>query len=157
MLHWARRRGIASIAIEDLEFADSKTRELHGRRKQFRRLISRFPTARLRSRLISMAAEAGIAIVAVDPAYTSCWGGEHWQKPTSTTTMKTTRHEAAAIVIGRRAQGYRARRRTPPPACHRSDGMRHRSAQAGPDGSAREGSRQPRPRVRTRSACLPGP
>jgi IS605 OrfB family transposase len=123
LLHWAKQCGAGAIAIEDLDFTDGKTREKHGRRKQFRQLISRFPTARLRSRLVSMAAEAGIAIVAVDPAYTSRWGAQHWAKPTSTPTRKTTRHEAASLVIGRRAQGHPARRRTPPPARHQSDAM----------------------------------
>jgi IS605 OrfB family transposase len=62
--------GVNAIAIENLDFTDGKTREKHRRRKQFRQLISRFPTNALRSRLVSMAAETGIAIVAVDPAYT---------------------------------------------------------------------------------------
>lgn len=31
-----------------------------------------------------MAAEQDIAIVAVDPAYTSRWGAQHWQKPLPT-------------------------------------------------------------------------
>jgi hypothetical protein len=79
-------------------FTDSKTREKHGRKKRFRRLISRFPTAKLAARLTSMTAEQQIAIVAVDPACTSRWGAEHWQKPTSTPTRppsqpKTVRDE----------------------------------------------------------------
>ncbi|WP_207939226.1 hypothetical protein [Actinomadura darangshiensis] len=71
LLHWARRRGVAAIAIEDLDFAADKTREKHGRRKRFRQLISGMPTSKLRARLTSMAAEQGLAIVAVDPAHTS--------------------------------------------------------------------------------------
>jgi hypothetical protein len=111
LLRWAAGVGVETIAFENLDFSDGKTREKHGRRcpftgglassqvtaprassdtlgdshrrrsevpvnghgrrKQFRRLISRFPNARLRARLVSMAAEQGIAIVAVDPAYTS--------------------------------------------------------------------------------------
>jgi IS605 OrfB family transposase len=156
LLRWARGRGVSAIAIEDLDFTDGKTREKHGRRKRFRQLISRFPTARLRSRLVSMAAEAGIAVVAVDPAYTSRWGAEHWAKPTSTPTRKTTRHEAASLVIGRRAQGHPARRRTPPPARHQSDDMRHRSVQARQDNPAREEPRPARTGPRTRSAHPPG-
>ena len=73
LLHWARRHGL-SIAVEDLDFQAEKTREKHGRRKTFRKLSSGMPTARLRARLVSMAAELGITIVAVDPAYTSRWG-----------------------------------------------------------------------------------
>ena len=156
LLHWARQCAVAAIAMENLDFTDGKTREKYGRRKQFRQVISRFPTARLRSRLVSIAAEAGIAIVAVDPAYTSRWGAEHWAKPTSTPTRKTTRHEAASLVIGRRAQGHPARRRTPPPARHQKDGMRHRSVQARQDHPEREESRPPRTGTRTRSVHPPG-
>ncbi|MFI9587402.1 IS200/IS605 family accessory protein TnpB-related protein, partial [Streptomyces sp. NPDC052236] len=79
LLHYTRRSGAAAIAIEDLDFAAEKGREKHGRRKRFRRLLSRFPTAKLKARLVSMAAEQDIAIVAVDPAYTSKWGAQHWQ------------------------------------------------------------------------------
>jgi IS605 OrfB family transposase len=156
LLHWARQCGVGAIAMENLDFTDGKTREKHGRRKQFRQLISRFPTATLRSRLVSMAAETGIAIVAVDPAYTSRWGAQHWAKPTSTPTRKTTRHEAASLVIGRRAQGHPARRRTSPPARHQSDDLRHRSAQARQANPVREEPRPPRTGPRTRSVHPPG-
>lgn len=149
LLHWTRQTGVAAIAVEDLDFADIKTREKHGSKKRFRRLISRFPTARLRSRLVSMAAEAGITVVAVDPAYTSRWGAEHWRKPLSTPTRNTTRHDAASIVIARRAQGHPARRRTSPPPHHQSDGAGHRNVQAGQDATGREEPRRrdtgPRP------------
>lgn len=63
-----------AIAIEDLDFADSKTREQHGRRKRFRKLLSGVPTGKLRTRLLSMCAEAQLGVIAVDPAYTSLWG-----------------------------------------------------------------------------------
>jgi hypothetical protein len=57
LLHHARRWGAALIAVEDLDFTDGTSREKHGRNKRFRRLISRFPTAGLKARLVSMAAE----------------------------------------------------------------------------------------------------
>lgn len=142
LLHWTRRTGAGAIAVEDLDFCDSKTREKYGRKRRLRNLISRFPTARLRARLISMAAEAGITVVAVDPAYTSRWGAEHWCKPMTTPTRNTTRHDAASIVIGRRAQGHPARRRTSPPPRHQSDGAGHRNAQAGQDTTGREEPRR---------------
>jgi IS605 OrfB family transposase len=87
LLHWAHQCGAVAIGIENLDFHDGKTREKHGR-KRFRRLISRFPTARLRNRLVSMAAELAIPIIAVDGAYTSRWGTQHWKTPTSTPTGK---------------------------------------------------------------------
>ncbi|WP_329304179.1 transposase [Streptomyces sp. NBC_00659] len=150
LLHWATRHGLA-IAVEDLNFTAETTREKHGRQKKFRKLISGMPVARLRARLVSMAAELGIPLVAVDPAYTSRWGAQHWQKPLTSPTRKTTRHDAAAVVIGRRALGHPIRRRTAPPRTHQSDGYGHRTVQARPGSPGREG---PRPRVpgpRTRS------
>ncbi|PNG17345.1 IS200/IS605 family element transposase accessory protein TnpB [Streptomyces cahuitamycinicus] len=150
LLHFAERHHLA-IAIEDLDFTAEKTREKHGRRKKFRNLISGMPTSRLRARLVSMAAELGITVVAVDPAYTSKWGAQHWQKPLTTHNRKTTRHDAAAVAIGRRALGHPIRRRTAPPPAHRSDEQGHRTAQAR---SGIPGSEEPRPRIpgpRTRS------
>ncbi|MFL5998811.1 MAG: IS200/IS605 family accessory protein TnpB-related protein, partial [Streptomyces sp.] len=49
LLHHARRCGASAIAIEDLDFSDGTSREKHGRNKRFRRLISRFPTAKLKA------------------------------------------------------------------------------------------------------------
>nr|WP_221462443.1 IS200/IS605 family accessory protein TnpB-related protein [Streptomyces olivoverticillatus] len=143
LLHWARRVGVQAIAIEDLDFTQDKTREKHGRNKRFRRLISRFPTAKLKARLISMAAEHGLAIVAVDPAYTSRWGGQHWHQPLTTPQRKTTRHDAAGIAIGRRALGHPIRRRTTPPPQHQSDAAGHRTVQARPQTRGRDGNRPP--------------
>ncbi|MBA2810373.1 transposase [Streptomyces sp. KM273126] len=150
LLHWAKRHGLA-IAVEDLDFQAEKTREKHGRRTRFRNLISGMPVSRLRARLVSMAAELGITIVAVDPAYTSRWGAQHWQRPLTTTTRKTTRHDAAAVAIGRRALGHPIRRRTAPPPAHRSDEQGHRTVQARPGTPGREGSRPRIPGPRTRS------
>ncbi|MER5794553.1 IS200/IS605 family accessory protein TnpB-related protein [Streptomyces sp. NPDC001980] len=150
LLHFARRHGLA-IAVEDLDFTAEKTREKHGRRKKFRNLISGMPTSRLRARLVSMAAELGIPVVAVDPAYTSKWGAQHWQKPPTSKTRKATRHDAAAVAIGRRALGHPIRRRTAPPRTHQSDGCGHRTVQARPGAPGREGNRPRIPGPRTRS------
>ncbi|MCX4860681.1 transposase [Streptomyces canus] len=149
LLHHTRRCGAAAIAIEDLDFSDGTSREKHGRNKRFRRLISRFPTAKLKARLVSMAAEQDIAVVAVDPAYTSRWGAQHWQKPLTTPTRKISRHDAASIAIGRRALGHPIRRRTTPPPPHQSDGAGHRTVQARPDTRRREGTRRHIPGPRT--------
>ncbi|MCX4991147.1 transposase [Streptomyces sp. NBC_00568] len=146
LLHWATRHHLA-IAVEDLDFTAETSREKHGRRKRFRKLISGMPVARLRARLVSMAAELGIPLVAVDPAYTSRWGAQHWQKPLTTSKRTTTRHDAAAVAIGRRALGHPVRRRTAPPRTHQRDGYGHRTVQI-------PGREEPRPRVpgpRTRS------
>ncbi|WP_328414165.1 transposase [Streptomyces violaceus] len=150
LLHFAKRHCLA-IAIEDLDFGAEKTREKHGRRTRFRKLISGMPTSRLRARIVSMAAELGITVVAVDPAYTSRWGAQHWRKPLTTTTRKATRHDAAAVAIGRRALGHTIRRRTAPPRHDRCDRARHRTVQARPGTPGREGPRPRIPGPRTRS------
>ncbi|GHB42992.1 transposase [Streptomyces spinoverrucosus] len=150
LLHWAKRHGLA-VAVEDLDFQAEKTREKHGRRKRFRNLISGIPTSRLRARLVSMAAELGITIVAVDPAYTSKWGSQHWQRPLTSNNRKATRHDAAAVAIGRRALGHPIRRRTAPPPHDRSDRVGHRTVQARPGIPGREGNRPRIPGPRTRS------
>ncbi|MFG6191479.1 hypothetical protein [Nonomuraea sp. JJY05] len=142
-----------AVAIEDLDFQGEKTREKHGRRKQFRQLISSLPTARLRARLISMAGAAGIAIVAVDPAYTSKWGTQRWQAPLTSQRRPTTSHDAASIAIGRRALGHPIRRRTAPPPAHRSDEQGHRTVQARPGARRREETRPPDTGSCTR--CMP--
>ncbi|MGD0246572.1 MAG: hypothetical protein ABSB59_40445 [Streptosporangiaceae bacterium] len=57
-----------------------------------------------------MAANAGLAVIAVDPA--SRWGRENWLAPLREQVSPiATDHHAAAVVIGRRARGHRARRR----------------------------------------------
>jgi IS605 OrfB family transposase len=153
LLHWARACGVKAIAVEALDFTAEKTREKHGRKRRFRQLISGMPTGRLRARLASMADQTGIAIIAVDPAYTSRWGAQHWQKPLTSKNRKTTRHDAAAVAIGRRAQGHPIRRRTTPPRAHQSDVHGHRTVQADRRAPGREGPRPPVPGPRTR--CVP--
>ncbi|WP_405691886.1 IS200/IS605 family accessory protein TnpB-related protein [Streptomyces sp. NBC_00057] len=143
LINWAKHVGVAAIGIEDLDFTAEKTREKHGRRKRFRQLISGIPTGKLKARLVSMAAEQGLSIVAVDPAYTSMWGAQHWQKPLATPHRRMSRHDAAGIAIGRRALGHPVRRRTAPPPHDRSDRAGHRTAQAGPGARGREGTRPP--------------
>ncbi|MFI0822417.1 IS200/IS605 family accessory protein TnpB-related protein [Streptomyces sp. NPDC021098] len=152
LLRWAKSTDVQAIAIEDLDFTDSKTREKHGRRKRFRQLISGIPTGKLRARLLSMCTETGIGVIAVDPAYTSMWGAEHWQKPLSTPRRPVTRHQAAGVAIGRRSLGYRIRRRTAPPRQHQSDAGGHRTVQARPRDRRNEGNRPRVPGPRTRSA-----
>jgi IS605 OrfB family transposase len=151
LVRWAKHTGARAIAIEDLDFTAEKTREKHGRRTKFRRLISRFPTAKLQARLVSMAGEQGLTVIAVDPAYTSKWGAQHWRKPLCTPRRQTTRHEAAAVAIGRRALGYPIRRRTAPPRDDQSDRRGHRTVLASPGARECEETRPHRPGPRTRS------
>jgi len=112
LINYCQRHGLTAIAVEDLDFADARAtgRETMGRGKRgkrFRRTVSGIPTGRFRDRLAAMTAAAGISLYAVNPAYSSIWGAQHWQRP----YRNVTRHQAAATVIGRRAQGLSARRR----------------------------------------------
>lgn len=114
----AQASGVRTIAIEDLGFTGETTREKHGRNKTFRDTLSGFPTLQFRDRLAAMTATAGLTLVSVDPRYTSKVGGKAWQRlwrrPTSPTTQAgapasqsfATRHEGAAVAIGRRALAH---------------------------------------------------
>jgi IS605 OrfB family transposase len=147
----AKDHGCQVIAVENLNFADARAegRENLGRGrrgKRLRRTVAGIPTGRFRDRLTQMCANQGLLVVAVDPAYTSTWGRQHWlgplqhHKPTIVTV-----HHAAAVVIGRRSLGHRARRRPGVPLTHRRMGAResYRPGQprslvgAGPDPPAR--------------------
>jgi IS605 OrfB family transposase len=132
LIRTARTANVGVIAIEDLGFDDTTTsRERHGRNRRFRHLVSSFPTSAFRRRLLVMSARAGLTVVAVDPAYTSKWGQQHWQQPLSTELRRITRHEAAAVVIGRRSLGHRARRRPGMTDPHQKDAVRRATGQAG--------------------------
>lgn len=114
----AKSRGARAVVIEDLDFAEARAegRERTGNRpsrgrcgKTFRRATSGIPTGKFRDRLTQMTANAALAVV--DPAYTSRWGAEHWLAPLRQDHPEISGHHAAAVVIGRRALGHRARRR----------------------------------------------
>lgn len=129
VLEQAKTTGATAIAVEDLDFADSKGREKFGRRKQFRHTIAGFPTTQFKDRVVAMAHTQGLAVIAVDPRYTSRYGGASWQRALSTPTNVATRHEGASVAIGRRALGHglttrAGRSGSPPqrPVPHQSDG-----------------------------------
>ncbi|MDH6198316.1 IS605 OrfB family transposase [Mycobacterium frederiksbergense] len=149
LIRYARRFGIATIAIEDLNFTDARAtgRETMGRGvrgKRFRKTVAGIPTAVFRGRLAGMCHRAGIEVLAVNPAYSSIWGAQHWQHP----YPNVTRHQAAATVIGRRAQGLPARRRKGVTPQRPEDRPVRATNQTGPNNpKAITGSR---PRSRTR-------
>jgi hypothetical protein len=120
LLATTRAHGARAIVIEDLDFAQARAegreqagnRPSRGRRgRAFRRAVAGIPTGKFRDRLVQMTHNAGLAVVAVDPAYTSRWGAQHWLAPLRAQHPQASGHHAAAVVIGRRALGHRARRR----------------------------------------------
>ena len=119
VLKHAKTTGATAIAVEDLDFADSKGRELFGRRKTFRHAIAGFPTTQFKERIVAMAATRGLAVIAVDPRYTSRYGGASWQRALSTPTILAPRHAGAAVAIGRRALGHGLTTRAGKPAADR--------------------------------------
>ena len=117
LLDIAVQAGCKAIVIEDLNFLDARqtgkeTMGRGGRGKRFRRTVAGIPTAKFREALRGMAYRRGIAVVAVDPAYTSKWGKVYWLE-----YLKESRggsysvHDAAAVVIGRRCFGHKPKRR----------------------------------------------
>ena len=146
----AQTCGARAIVIEDLDFAQARAegRERacrwpsRGRRgRGFRRAICGIPTGKLRDRLVQMAGNAGLSVIVVDPAYTSRWAAQHWLAPLREHHPKATGHHAAALVIGRRGLGHRARRRAT-------------GNQTAPEEAAR--STQARPGTTRRPATHPG-
>lgn len=139
ILTHAKRHGCASVSVENLNFTSTSTgKDDPQTTRRLRRTVAGMPTAQFRDRLAAMAATAGVALVAVDPAYTSRWGRQHWVQPlrarhspaaTPATTsvsrsttpisvslprgsqVSVTGHHSAAVVIGRRMYGHKARRK----------------------------------------------
>lgn len=170
----AGQRGCRAIVIEDLDFAEAREqgRERHhgrpsrgARGRRYRALVAGLPTGRFRDRLVQMAANKGLAVIAVDPAYTSRWGAEHWLGPLRerVSPVPASGHHAAAVVIGRRALGYRARRRAGVTGGGQRTSRRRAAARAPAatrttrDGRPRQAHRQPHPRHKTGTATRTRP
>lgn len=119
VLDIADRQQCAAVVVENLDFADARScgRETLGRGrrgKRLRRTVAGIPTRRFRDRLTAMAARRGVAVIGVDPAYTSMWGHQYWRKPLQQQTSDpdvVTVHHGAAAAIGRRGLGQPIRRR----------------------------------------------
>ncbi|MDT5239106.1 MAG: hypothetical protein QOD97_1304, partial [Mycobacterium sp.] len=117
LLDRSAQQNCSAVVVENLDFVDARAtgRDTMGRGargKRFRRTVAGIPTAKFRTRLTSMAARRGIAVIGVDAAYTSRWGAQHWAKPLQQQTSDpVTRHHAAAAAIGRRGLGMAIRRR----------------------------------------------
>jgi hypothetical protein len=157
LLHYTRRHGIETVAVEDLDFAGARSvgRETMGRGsrgKRFRRAVAGLPTAVFRNRLAAQTYRHGVRLFAVNPAYTSVWGDQHWRIPYE----NATRHEAAATVIGRRAQGHKARRREGVTRTRPEDRVVRATDQATPDDQQANTRNRHGPGMRGTKSCLPG-
>ena len=124
LIHAAQDRGCVALAIENLNFADARAtgRETMGRGRRgrkFRATVAGLPIAQFRDRLAAMAWAAGLWVIAVDPAYTSRWGAQHWLNPLQqnqqqnhqTSVPSVSGHHGAAVAIGRRARTLTVRRK----------------------------------------------
>jgi IS605 OrfB family transposase len=157
LIRYAVRHGIDNIAVEDLDFADARTtgRETMGRGqrgKRFRKTVAGIPTAVFRKRLAAQTHRHGIALFAVNPAYTSVWGDQHWRAP----YKNVTRHEAAATVIGRRAQGFKARRREGVTRTRPEDRVVRATDQAAPEDRQVSTRNRRQPGMWGSESCPPG-
>jgi hypothetical protein len=149
------------VIIENLDFADARAvgRDTMGRGrrgKRFRRTVAGIPTTKFRTRLTAMATRRGIAIIGIDPAYTSKWGAQHWIKPLQQQTSETvTRHHGAATAIGRRGLGQAIRRRPAGPRNGQRTvaGTPPARPERQPDHVGRQGSSGPP--LRTRCVTVP--
>ena len=174
LIDTARRHGARAVAVEDPDFADARAegreragnRPSRGRRgRACRAVVSGIPAGRFRDRLAQMASNAGLAVVAADPAYTSRRGAGHWLAPLrqQAPPVPATGHHAAAVVTGRRALGHRARRRagvtgSGQRTSRRGTAPRAPAAKArSRDGRPRQAQRQPPRWRKTATAQRPRP
>lgn len=118
VLDYAVAEGCVSLNIEDLNFEDARDtgKETMGRGargKSFRRVVAGIPTAQFRSFASCMTHNKGLWVIAVDPAYTSKHGRQHWLRPINSSHKgkHATSHHAACVAIGRRAHGLKVRRK----------------------------------------------
>lgn len=112
----AKREG-AQIALEDLDFARKK-RELAitNASAARRRKLHALPYAAILEAIRRRAARSGIPVRTVNPAYTSIIGRVNFA-----TRQGISTHRAAALAIGRRAQGHSERAHYHSPGSGASD------------------------------------
>jgi hypothetical protein len=157
LVHYTTRHNVDTLAVEDIDFTDARTmgRETMGRGsrgKRFRNTVAGIPTAVFRNRLSGQAHRHGVRLLAVNPAYTSVWGDQHWRTPYE----NVTRHQAAAIAIGRRAQGFKARRRKGVTRTRPEDRVVRATDQAAPDDRPASTRDRHRPGTRGTKSRQPG-
>ena len=115
---WAKGNDAAYAAIEKLDFGDIRAAGRNNRHRRgkagrtTRRKVAGIPTAQFTHALASASHKHRMPVIAVDPAYTSIWGARYWQAPLNKSNrQKGDRHQASAVVTGRRSQGHSPKRR----------------------------------------------
>ena len=102
----AREHHATAVVIENLDFDDARhqgrerigNRPSKGRRgRAFRHQVTGIPTARFRDRLTHMACNAGLAVIAVDPAYTSPLGSSALAHPDAATPPQAHRPPRGSV------------------------------------------------------------
>ena len=88
-----------ALVIEDLDF-DEKKKALRELPKERRSFLSAFAYAQFQKAIHSKARSEAVALVSINPAYTSLIGAYKYQG------LKISSHEKAALAIARRAQGF---------------------------------------------------
>jgi predicted transposase len=96
VLRWLRRHGINTLALEDLQFS-----KRFGACRQFNRVKANFVYRQLLSTIQSQALKKEFAVQEVHPAFTSLIGDWKYAR-----RYGLNRHQAAALVIGRRGLGF---------------------------------------------------
>jgi hypothetical protein len=148
----AKTAGARAVVIENLDFKEARAegrertgnRPSHGKRgRGFRRLIAGIPTARFRDRLVQMTANADLSVVVADPAYSSRWGALHWTASLREHYSELSGHHAAALVLGRRGLGHRARRRATGNRTAPADAVRPAQARTRKPPNAKTAPRKP--------------
>lgn len=89
------------IVLEDLDFGQTLEK---GHHPTFNRLASGFNHGQVIRMIERRARRDGVAVIPVDPAFTSVIGGFKYQE-----SLGLSVHQAAALTIGRRALGIRER------------------------------------------------
>lgn len=141
LCQWARAKGVRALAVENLDFADLKGKK---RSRTTNQKLHGIPTAAFRHLLVAIAARHGLRVIACDPAYTSA-DGKHWADVgPQRQDYKLSRHQAAAICIGRRSLALALRRRSPHPT--RGSKQRLMSPGVGDGGSLRSDHLQGKPK-----------
>jgi hypothetical protein len=151
---------LGSLASADLAARCAEGRLDARQRARSRQVRKHELTAKSSSRWAgALTCNVGLAVIAVDPAYTSRWAAQHWLAPLRRHHPELTGHHAAALVVGRRGLGLRARRRAPgnlPAPEDAAAPARAKSTQARSGTHPKTGTQTRRPATRTDPRQPPG-